>query len=397
MNELREQNIQPNTCIVHAGMIKTGTTSIQSSLFYNLRSDHFRFLTMDSYFGNLLVGSAFAGDYGIGERFISHGVTAEMAETVPAQSRDYFNRALAAAGAHHRTAILSAEMIGYLRRDGIERLKAFLVDRGWKPRVILYVRAPLDLFESRFQQRLRAGGIPSRIPCKFDDYIKQSSRMSYSEFPRLLDEVFGCENVTFQWFDPQRFPSRCVVRHFCEFAGVPIRDADILRENDSLSLDALRFVYALMLAGRCKVGTRIDRLRHSLLLERLGELRGPSLRFHPELVAPFVERVVPEMAWIESRLGEVLPLSLHPRGNAEGVKCEADLLDFSAESLDWLAKTSGRGVVKPKRSSDMVHAVVDQLESIGLLGSPRRVCRAVLTRAHELLRRASLRSQNLKP
>lgn len=396
MSDFPMKDSPQKTCIVHAGMVKTGTTSIQSSLFHNLQSDRFRLLTLDSCFGNLLVGSAFAGDYGIGERFISHGVTAKMAATVPLQSRDYLDRALQAAAARHATPILSAEIIGNLPCDGIERLRSFLVERGWSPRVILYVRAPLDLLESRFQQRLRVGGIPSRIPRKLNEYIEQSLRMNFSAPLRLLDEVFGPENVTLQWFDPARFPGRCVVRHFCGFAGIPIRESDIIRENDSLSLDALRFVYALMLAGRRKVKTRIDRLRQTLFLERLRELRGPSLRFHPELAAPFVEKVVPEMAWVEARLGEPLSVSLHPRDNAEGVKCEADLLDFSAESLDWLAKTSGRRVVKPNHGFDMVHAVVEQLESIGVFGSPRRVCLAILARARELQRRAILRSQNLR-
>lgn len=395
MIDYQINNSHTKTCIVHAGMIKTGTTSIQSSLFYNLRSDQFRLLTLDSYFGNWLVGSAFAGDYGIGERFISHGVTAQMAATVPVQSRDYFNRALHAATARHVTPIISAEIIGNLSREGIERLRGFLVERGWSPWVILYVRAPLDLLESRFQQRLRSGSIPSRIPRKLTEYIEQSLRMSYSAPLQLLDEVFGRENVTLQRFDPVRFPGRCVVRHFCSFAGIPIRESDIIRENDSLSLDALRFVYALMLAGRHKVKTRIDRLRQILFLERLQELRGPSLRFHPELTAPFVEKVVPEMAWVESRLGEALPVSLHPRDNTGGVKCEADLLDFSAESLDWLARTSGRRVAKPNHGFDRVHAVVEQLESIGVFRAPHRVCRAALARARELQRRAALRSQNL--
>jgi hypothetical protein len=385
-----------NICIVHAGMIKTGTTSIQSSLFYAPRSSRYRLLTLDSYFGNVLIGSAFAGDYGIGERFISHGVTARAAAIVPPRSREYLERSLKAAADRGCMPILSAEIISGLPRHALARLRAFLADRGWQPRVILYLRAPLDLLESRYQQRLRAGSIPSRIPRKPSEYIEYSCRTGYAEPLECLDEVFGREHVALQWFDPQRFPGNCVVRHFCGVAGIPIPEGYTVRENDSLSLDAVRFIYALFLAGRHSAGNRIDRLHRAVLLERLGELRGPSLRFHPDLTAPFIQRIGQEMAGVEARLGEALPLSLHHRRSDEGVRCEPDLLDFSGESLEWLAQANGRRIVRRGRGSVTVNAVVEQLEWLGTMGSPRYAGRVVMAKLRERWQRAVVRHRNLQ-
>lgn len=175
MTDRLEQGHQSRTCIVHAGMIKTGTTSIQSSLFYRAKSDQFRLMTLDSYFGNLLIGSAFADDYGVGERFISRDVTARMAATTPTRSREYLKRSLEAAASRRCTPIISAEIISDLPHEAIMRLRSFLVEQGWTPRVILYVRAPLDLLESRFQQRLRAGAVPSRIPQRLPDHMEHTA------------------------------------------------------------------------------------------------------------------------------------------------------------------------------------------------------------------------------
>jgi hypothetical protein len=382
-------------CIVHAGMYKTGTTSIQSSLFYGLQSDRFRLLSLDAFCGNWLIGSAFADDYGVNERFISNGVTPRMAATVPRRSRDYLDRALAAAGRRGATPILSAEIIGSLSQAAVERLRDFLVGRGWQPRVIIYARAPLDQLGSMFQQRVRAGDIASRMPASLPEFIDYSARHGYATPLRMMDEVFGRENVSMQWFDPASFPGGCVVRHFCGVAGIPFRESAVMRVNEAASLDATRFLYALVVAGHRRKPDLLRRLGREIRLERLGELRGPPPCLHPGVTAPYADAIRRELGWVESRLGRAVPLSLHARDTDAGLRCEADLLDFSVESLDWLAKTTGRRVVKPGQGADTVRGVVEQVEAIGGLGSASTVRRVVAAGVRERWRRTSLWYENL--
>jgi hypothetical protein len=47
-----------STCVLHIGQHKTGTTSIQSTLFWGLRDRRFRLLSLDSFFGNRLLLTA---------------------------------------------------------------------------------------------------------------------------------------------------------------------------------------------------------------------------------------------------------------------------------------------------------------------------------------------------
>jgi hypothetical protein len=383
-------------CLIHGGMPKTGTTSIQSSLCRGLHDARFRLLTLDSFFGNLLIGSAFSGDYGVGSRFISHGVTEAMAAKVPQESRHYLDQGLAAAGRRGCLPILSAEIITNLPEAALERLRDFVVGRNWQPRVVMDVRSPLDFLESRFQQRLKAGIMVRGAPTRIADYLEFSVRLGYARPLQVVDRVFGREQVAMHAFDPAGFPGRCAVRHFCGIAGIPRESVRVIRENDSLSLDAVRFLYALSVAGRRRLRSRVDRLHRAVLIRRLQELSGETLRFHEDVAGRYAEAVRENLSWLEARLGCPVPLSRRSRDGAGGVRCDDDLLDFREESLEWLAGAAGRRKVKRGQGTDTVRVVAEQLESMRMLVSPRQLMRECLERARELWWRALQKRRNLR-
>jgi len=382
-------------CLIHGGMPKTGTTSIQASLCRGLDDARFRLLTLDSYFGNLLIGSAFSGDYGVGSRFISHGVTEAMVATVPRELRDYLDRALAAAGRRGCLPILSAEIISNLPESALEGLRDFVVERNWQPRVVMYVRSPLDYLESWFQQRLKAGVMVSGVPKRIADCLDASIGPGYARPLRAVDHVFGREHVEMFAYDQAGFPGGCVVRHFCGIAGIPGDSVRVIRENDSVSLDAVRFLFALSEAGRRGFRTRADRVHRAVLVRRLlEELPGEKLRFHDEVAGRYREAIREDLAWVEDRLGCEMPLSRRGRTGDGGIRCDADLLDFRQESLEWLAAASGRRVVKRGQGAETVRAVVEQLESTRMMVSPRHFIRECRERAGELWWRALLKRRN---
>jgi len=368
-------------------MVKTGTTSIQSTLFSLQPGGRHRLLTLDPFFGNWLMGSAFAPDYGIGERFISDGVTAHMAATAPRRSRVYLDRCLAAAARRGCTPILSAEIISGLPRRGLEELRDFLHERSWRPALILYVRAPLDLLASMFQQRLRAGRIASRIPVLLMPYLLHSSKLGYAKQLLLLEEVFGRRQMTMSWFDPLSFDAGCVVRHFCSLLGLPLRADAVVRVNEGLSLDATRFLYALAVSGYGTMPMPLYRLQRAVLLRRLATLPGPPLRFHPHLTAPYIDAIQADLAWLEQRFQRTLPLTLHAAELGSGVRCEADLLDFSAHSLEWLGQASGQRPVKPRQGADTVAGVVAQLMAISGINAVRHSWPILVGEGRQRLRR----------
>lgn len=58
-----------------------------------------------------------------------------------------------------------------------------------------------------------------------------------------IDDVFGRANVVLRKFDPQTFPSGCVVRDFCARLGTGFPTKCIIRDNESLPLEVVALLY----------------------------------------------------------------------------------------------------------------------------------------------------------
>jgi hypothetical protein len=261
----------------------------------------------------------------------------------------------------------------------------------------MYVRSPLDYLESWVQQRLKAGRMVSGPLPRITDYLEVSVRPDWARPLRALDQVFGREHVAMFAYDPAEFPSRCVVQHFCGVAGIPGDRVRVIRENDSLSLDAVRFFHALAVAGRRGLRSRVDRLHRAVLVRRLQEeLPGEKLRFHEDVAGRYEAAIREDLAWLEARLGCEVPFSRRSRDGAGGVRSEDDLLDFRQEALEWLAGASGRRPAKRGQGAEAVRAVAEQLESMRLLVSPRLLMRECFERARELFCRARQLRTNLR-
>lgn len=358
-------------CIVHVGFPKTGTTSIQSSLLYGLRDPRFRFLTLDTVFGNLLVASAFRRNFGEGRSLFSQGVNPREAAAAATRSRRHLDRSLAAAARRGVVPILSAETIVGFDEASLGDLRGFLAERGWSPQVIAYVRPPFDHFASLFGQGVRANLWFARDM----DALVSSDLLNPLKSLRRLDEVFGAAAVSPHWFEPASFPGRCVVRHFCRTLGIDFRGEDVVRENDSLNLAAIRFLYAMIHMDHGRRPGLMGRVRWQVLIERLAGLPGPPLRLHARITETLAECLRPDWGWLESRFGRPLPMTSRSAGPDEGIRGIEDLLDFSPESLEWLARTTGRPVVRAGRGDDTVRETVEQLRSLGIAGSPGVVLR----------------------
>lgn len=377
-------------CIVHVGFPKTGTTSIQSSLLYGLRDPRFRLLTLDSDFGNLLVSSAFRVGFGEGKQLFSRDIDPRQAAAATMRSRRYLDRALAAAARDGVTPILSAEAIIGFNEASLAALRDHLVERGWTPRVLAYVRPPFDYLTSLLVQGVRANLWFARDLEAFS----ADERFNPVKNVRRLDQVFGAESVSPHWFEPASFPGRCVVRHFCGTLGIDFRGEDVVRENDSLNLAGIRFLYAMIDSGHGRGSGLMSRIRWRVLIERLAGVPGPPMRLHSSITDRLAERLRPDWGWLESRLGRTLPMTSRSGDADDGIRGAADLLDFSPESLEWLARTAGRPPVEPGRGADTVRETVAQLRSLGITGSPGVVVRLCRIFGRERWTREVLRYRN---
>jgi len=340
--------------IFHVGMPKTGSTSIQSTLFSNTPDKRFRLITLDSVFGNRCVVAAFATDDGAHHGFFSETVPKWYLPFLSRSSKNYLKRALRACAQSDLVPILSTEGAWGFQEIDLQSMKEFFESEGYQAEVFGYVRAPLDFYESVFQQIVKIGRQPN---------LHNNTHVSrhYSDRIASLQKVFGKDQVRLKVFDPKSFPQRCVVRDFCGWIGMDFGDANVIRENESINSEAIKLLYAWNRVHNKNVFGLYPRLKRRIVLEALQDLPGKPLRLHASLVKKFEAGLSTAVKEIRDENGRILPLTVVERESTYGIKTVDDFFDFNDETLQWLADRTKHQRVVQSDPSQRLQKVVDQL------------------------------------
>jgi nucleoid DNA-binding protein len=332
-----------NRCILHVGMHKTGTTSIQESLT-GFSDDHF----------------AYYGDH---RRRANHGAVVnelmgmedrKTAVGDPQRTRRHFRAAVRALSG--RTLILSGERIGRHRGPALKELAAYLRAQGMKRiEVAAYVRAPASYITSFIPQKIKDGSLTH-----FDDSAIARAYVNYRERFEVFDKVFGRENVHLWKFDPATFEGGDVVLDFCKRFGIAFPPDKVVRVNESLSREAIALLYTYRKHGA--IFEAASGAQDRRLAERLRSLGRMKFQLAPELLRPVIERNAEDIAWIERRLGQSLS---EPLGDErpDAIRSEADLLRHDGAIVDRLRNMAdpdashGMTGDTPVDIAEMVHAL----------------------------------------
>ena len=358
-------------CILHIGMPKTGTTAIQSSLFKSLRDKRFRLVTLDSYFGNRTMSAAFMPtEFGRASIFF-RGVGPDRMRTIQSNAIAYLDRRLRQARRSGQVPIMSAEMIWMFSEEQLRVLASFLADRGFRPRVYGYLRAPLDMLESVLQQKIKVGRTE---PWK--ELLEMMEGRPLRRGISVLDDVFGQAAVDLEYYDPDSFAGKCVVMDFCERAGIEFNGDEVVRVNESLNMNAIKFLHAI---GRYRIAqgksmpasmTAMELLKWESLVHVLRAVPGPPLRLHSSLTSTFADSFKAEQPLLEKRLGRSAPLTFATRRNDEGIRSEAELSSFDRGTLDWLEVFTGERVGRDGQDPAVAPAVGEMLDRVSILHMP---------------------------
>ena len=143
------------TLILHPGAPKTGTTSIQQTLGWNLRDSRFRLISQDDRWGNLTAATLFGMESG--QDVLDHSFRSTAAlERFRNRCRQKLDSRLQQALAREVTPVYSGEIFFRLSASELRRAKEFFEKRGFSCRVVIYVRPTLDVLESGIQQYVKA-------------------------------------------------------------------------------------------------------------------------------------------------------------------------------------------------------------------------------------------------
>jgi len=309
--------------VIHIGMPKTGSSSIQETLF--AKGGHGPFVYADLGAANQggMLRSCFSADP---YAWPGHRAVGRSRTDVEAFNQ-HVEELLQAIKSRGGQQVISGEDIFHLDEAALQRLRVSFAEGFETIDVIGYVRPPAGFMASAFAELVK-----NRDQSRLDMHkLWPRYRAKLEKF----DRVFGKEHVTLRAFLPRSLVDGDVVQDFCHYLGAPIEAAEIHRANESLSLEATAVLFAYRRHGPCYQSYKGKAADNNRLIAMLADFGSGKLRFADSLIAPVMNNNADDLAWIETRLG----CDLRDSGAVtEGaISDEQDLLDIAADSVDALA------------------------------------------------------------
>lgn len=341
--------------IIHIGMHKTGSSSIQHT-FAQLPSPEIEYIDWgisgnhSALYVLLFEDLENLSDY--------HGFKArgpEYARTLPALRKDWYARvSQQVARAGDKTVIFSAEDISSPAfESALPRLHDFF--SGWSESVsaIGYARSPGGFMASAFQQILKDSGI-----------VDLNSRWALPDYRARfdrIDRIFGPNKVSLKDFSMDCLKGGDVVQDFAHEIGLsPLAEDQIIRTNESLSLEAVALLYVQRKLGRGFVaGFDGAHAANTTFIAKLATIGRRKFAFSAQMLAPILERERDDIAWMEERLGH--PFSEFGAANPDAIDSLDDLTDIALEQFDAVQDLLGEDAVDGPATTDTLVRGLERL------------------------------------
>jgi hypothetical protein len=348
-------------CILHVGMPKTGTTSIQESLYHGLDDPAFRYLGLGWTNSASYLVPLFSEFPEMFWRFRAKRYSRARIEQVLQSYACRLRKALRQARTRSQTPIISAEHCWLMPPTDLERLRDFLVAEGFVPKVVAYVRPIKSFIESAFQQRVKWGHgafspMPWPVPDGHTDFGGWSGTLA------LFERIWGRSNLIVRPFVKSELYEACAVRDFCHLLDITFDPRKVMHSNHSLCEEAVRFLFA----HNRFVQRGIPRSFHKqvLLVKYFERLEGNPFRFHSTIFEPEADRIADETRAVQERYGIDIAEDPHSADHGPCVREEADLFRYSRASLEWLADASASEVIGSCEGEAAARAVAGQVERV---------------------------------
>lgn len=323
------------TCFFHAGMSKTGSSSIQSALYYQLDDPRFQYVS----FGEI------NGSRGIATLFSEDPLTFpgnEMLGVTAASLGRYRNRLLSRAHLAIRRAsrrdadlVVSAESGWRMSAAGLANMRSFFNGHGYQVRVVVYLRPWLPWLSSSLQEQLKHG------QANLADFISRERLLKRCDYVIRVDNlvhVFGADHVECRPYIFDKLHAGCVVQDFFRSIGANASHPHAEALNPSLGVEACKLLYHYNRQhGRRKAG-RLAYAKRLRLFAHLSRLGGPPLRLHPAVFQSIVPFLEDQRRRLLEAHGVSLPLESDREPAGPCIRDEPDLLDTLPSTMEWLAR-----------------------------------------------------------
>lgn len=337
-------------CIVHFGMPKTGSSSIQATVFGHPGDQRLRYLHGGSANGSGMLATAFMANpsrFHVNRKLGLSGDEVEARRTELLAGLDLQLQQPA------NLYLLSGESLSNFRIADLRNLVRWLDRRFDSVRAVGYIRPPRGFMESAFQQNVKTADADLDFAQLYPHYQQRFEPM---------EKAFGAERVQYWKFDPAAFPNGDVVSDFAQRIGVDLTGIPIQRVNEGLSRDAVSLLYCFRQFGPGFGSGPGALVVNGLLHRAVAGLGGEKLRFSDRVIAPILRAQHADLDWISERLGAKLDET--PQDDDRCISTAQELLQPSAQASQWLADQVGqpwRPGLGPEQIADWMGRLRDQL------------------------------------
>lgn len=346
---------KPPHCILHIGMHKTGSSSIQNTLAKQLPSSEFEYLKLGAEANHsTFIYNLFSDHPELYHCNIQQGLNKNQVIDNNTHNIEVLKAALNSTQAD--IIIISGEDISLLNENEICKLKDFLAKYCRSIQVIGYVRPPIAYMQSLYQQLVRGGNTNVRI-----ENLIPSYRKTFENF----DKVFGNKNTLLLKYDSSSLLNKDAVLDFCHHVGITVSPESVTRDNESISLEALSLLYVYHKLG-FGYGSFIeaDRENH-LLINAVSRIGNKKIRFSARLSKLLLEKNLEDIHWMEARLGCSLDEALED--SEDSISSEDDFIALSTRYADELKQLLFYQIqqqpVTAQKIADWIHLLRQQLSS----------------------------------
>lgn len=324
------------TLILHVGMHKTGTSSIQQTLakFYGQPTKEIVYFNFDGIINHscIVYPIFLENPYSYRDYELMNLSSMERHSSIQYLQKTFFTTIK---NQRRPISIISGEDISFLSEKELKNLKNFLQKFFHEIKVVAYVREPYSFLSSCFQEIVR--GLGYKQFKFYPEWIDYKNR-----FEKFYN-VFGEENVFLFRFDLQKD----MVLHFCQTFNIPIKPQQTLRIYEGCTKEAIQILYLynkslpdykqnnIILGWIPSKDSIKKRLAIRSIVEKIGKVK---FRIHKHVLDPIINKKTNEIKWIEEKLKEPLikEEELKPFLSEECVKSEVDLLNISKETIKEL-------------------------------------------------------------
>lgn len=298
--------------ILHIGMHKTGSTSVQAALHAAAPGN--RQTLAIGMANHSIACRVMFDDWAGSKRFLSNnGISEEDANAMRARLLAEIDSQL---GRKDRAQfVLSSEWLSSAPEHSVQRLRDWCAPRFEKVDIYAYVRPPASFMASNYQQvvRLSHGNFRLLWP-------------HYRRRFRKFEKLFGKPALNLRLFDKTRLEGGDVVADFASWTGVACPHRPKAEMNASASAAALALI-ACYRRHRPDAGSPAINTELAGLIRFAERLPSPKFALAQPLLEAKLEANREDIAWIEKRLGEALrePEAGHLATDRYRIGSEADL------------------------------------------------------------------------